>query len=158
MTIVASSYPTSHKTVSWLVGWGQRKILAATKNDKNNLVEYKLSYKRQHYSYRAHVFWQAPLTPLLLDSLYRQMVFQYLLTVITSNRIMLIHTNFHENQSTGLQFEMTHAHGDLMLSPHSFSFLQKERKIMTNNWRGMSYIYIFLFFFFLCTSYTSDLF
>jgi predicted alpha-1,6-mannanase (GH76 family) len=70
------------------LGWwgeGQRKILAASKNEKNALVEYKPSYRREHYSYRVHIFWQAPLTPLLLDSLYRQMVFQYLLTGITSN-------------------------------------------------------------------------
>jgi len=56
------------------------------------------------------VLWQAPLMTLLLDSLYRQRVFQYLLTGTTSDRIMLIHTNFHENQSTGLQVEMTHTH------------------------------------------------
>jgi hypothetical protein len=86
-------------------GWGQSKILAAYKNEKNNLAEYKPSYRREHYSYGAHilVLWQAPLTTLLLDSLYRHLV-----TGTTSSRIMLIHTNFHENQSTGLQVEMTH--------------------------------------------------
>jgi hypothetical protein len=90
---MSSSNSTSHKIVSWLVGWDHRKILAASKNEKNNLVKYKPSYRREYYSYEAHILWQAPLTPLLLDSLHWQMVFQYLSTVITSNRLMLIHTS-----------------------------------------------------------------
>jgi len=107
------------------------------KNDKSDLgVEYKHSFRREHYSYRTHIFSPAPLTPLLFDSLYRQVAVLYLINDITSNGIMLIHTNFHENQSTGLQVKMTCTHDNMVISYEStfFSFSQKERGLMTKDW------------------------